>query len=112
MPKRRPLVACAIALLYLWRWVGGWRSHSRQLRDDAEATYRAAERVRQEGLQVELHQGGPIAEVAWCVPVLPGVLLAWSGASAGPLLGRGGLKVVLYYGFGSAELCTLVGWIS
>jgi hypothetical protein len=112
MPKRRHLVACAVVLLYAWTWVGGWVLHARQLREDAAATYRAAERFRREGLKVELNQGGPIAGVAWCLPVLPGVLLAWSAYSAGPLLGRGGLKVVLYYGLGSAELCTLVGWVS
>jgi hypothetical protein len=46
------------------------------------------------------------------VPVLPGILLANSDSSHGPLRGRGGVKIILYFGAGSTELCMLWGWLS
>lgn len=61
---------------------------------------------------IGLHPGGPRYGVSWCFPVLPGVLLADSHYTLGPLGGRGGVKVVLYYGVGSTGLCTLWCWLS
>jgi hypothetical protein len=117
--KRNRVCVGLLVVLYVGTWIGGWGSHARQLRDHAEGRYRAAEKLNRElaadparPAPIDLHEGGPTAEVAWCLPVLPGVLLAYSGYSAGPLFGRGGVKVVLYYGFGSAEVCTLCGWVA
>jgi hypothetical protein len=64
-------------------------------------------------LPVELRAGGPWAEVHWCVPILPGLLIADSDYAIGRLYGRGGIKLVLFYGNGSKELCFISsGWSS
>lgn len=123
MFTRKRLIACVIVLLYLVTWVGGWVSHARQLQQRAEESYRRAERTneeeeaaaRREGVKpylIELRKGGPTSHVWWCVPVLPGVLLADSDSCEGPRIAGGGAKIVFYYGFGSTELCTLVGWMA
>jgi len=123
MPKRNRLTLFVLVALYLLTWVGGWSSHAEQLRAEAGATYRHAEHLKQgeagnvredggEYRTIRLHADGPHAGVSWCIPVLPGILLADSYYSLGPLGGRGGLKIVLYYGAGSEELCMLWGWIS
>jgi hypothetical protein len=49
--------------------------------------------------------------VSWCVPILPGVLLANSHYVVGPLYGKGGYKLVFYYGWDSREV-VLAGWMS
>jgi len=119
MLKRKKLLVC-IVLLYAVTWVGGWHSHAQQLRDHAEEIYRRGERRNQEiaaeaemtGTKyrpVELRKGGPASEVDWCVPLLPGVLLTHSAYFVGPSSAKGGYKVVLYYGFGSKEVC-FFGW--
>jgi hypothetical protein len=54
---------------------------------------------------------GPITHVDWCFPLLPGILVSDSSYVVGPLYGKGGVKVVLYYGIGSVELL-MWGWIS
>jgi hypothetical protein len=121
MLKSRFIWVCLLVPLYLVTEVGGWISHARQLREQTEASYRTAERENREeetaarklGVKpflIKLHPDGPKSGVYWCLPVLPGVLLANSYWSVGPLYASGGTKVVLYYGFGSTELCTLVGW--
>ncbi len=48
----------------------------------------------------------------WCFPLLPGVLITNSWYQCGPLFGKGGVKLVLYYGVGSMEILTMNGWIS
>jgi hypothetical protein len=111
-----------IATLYLLTWIGGWISHARQLQTDSDARWkylhrRLYEDDLEQGKKVDeavlshyVHPEGPTSWVSWCVPILPGLLLADSGYTVGPLSGRGGGKLVLYYGFGSIELCTLWGW--
>lgn len=59
-----------------------------------------------------LRAGGPKSAVAWCFPILPGVLLAKSSYNVGPLYAQGGQKIVIYYGVGSFTLLELVGWRS
>ncbi|HEV3144100.1 MAG TPA: hypothetical protein VGZ47_09475, partial [Gemmataceae bacterium] len=98
-------------------------SHARNLEAKAWARYRqvqahAAQWAANEpdGEEIlayyRVREGGPKTGVKWCVPVLPGVLLADSYKVIGPLNGSGGVKVVLYYGIDSVEVCTLYGWIS
>jgi hypothetical protein len=121
MFKRKRLLVCILVLLYAGTWACGWTSHAHNLRTRAEASYRMAERDNQEmeiqaqrsaGTfhRVELRKGGPTSGVNWCVPVLPGILIADSYYSAGPLRASGGVKIVVYYGFGSTELCTPWCW--
>jgi hypothetical protein len=114
------------SLLYLVTWVGGWCSHSKSIRSEAERIYRdafeqmkrEAEAVyQQEGRPLEaaefpLHPDGPVAWVTWCFPIAPGILIAESGYGVGPLWGQGGIKVVLYYGLDSREIGLISGWIS
>src|SRR5262245_39233535 len=98
MVKRRLIWASVLVPLYAVTWVGGWMSHAQQLKDHAEAAYQAAQQnereeeaeARLEGLQIrpsKLHAGGPRYAVNWCVPVFPGVLLADSYSSTGPMYG-------------------------
>jgi len=123
MMKRKKLLACILVPLYVSTWIGGWISHAQELRARAQTQYNSFEQLNREmnagsgGAatdrdHVKLRKGGPATYVDWCIPVLPGVLLVDSGSTFGPDCGWGGLKIVLYYGFGSKELCTLVGWIS
>jgi len=119
MTKRKKLIACILVPLYLGTWIGGWISHAHDLRGRAEIDYRWFERRNLErqadGLDyhpIRLNPDGPSSSVNWCIPVLPGVLLVDSEISSGPMAARGGVKIVLYYGVGSMELCTLVGWMT
>jgi hypothetical protein len=59
-----------------------------------------------------VHEKGPIFGVDWCVPLLPGVLLADSYYSVGPLYARGGVKIVVWYGVGSLEGPLIWGWLT
>src|SRR5271163_1181030 len=113
MPKRKKLFACILVVLYAVTWIGGRDSHTRQLQDQAEEIYRNGELRNQEMIALaemtgmkyhpycELRKGGPVSEVDWCVPLLPGVLLTHSAYFVGPLAAKGGYKIVLYYGSGS-----------
>jgi hypothetical protein len=124
MLRRRPWLTGSLLLLYVATWVGGWVSHSRELKAQTEAHYRVAQEREQEyasaaraqGSQVPIHArthpGGPTSAVVWCLPVLPGVLLAYSCYSVGPLHAGGYLQLVLWYGAGSAKLGEVVWWIA
>jgi hypothetical protein len=115
--------AYVLLLLDAVTWVGGWIDHARQLQESAERGYRFAQREneemetqsRKDGFPyrpIELRPQGPFSKVYWCVPVLPGVLLADSEVATGPLSASGGIKIVLYYGFGSVELPTPFVWVA
>ena len=123
MLKRRWLAATVLLALYLLTWIGGWHSHAQEIEARAyrrwtDASARAQEMARlaaadgEQRRPIGLRQGGPQTGVDWCAPILPGVLICDSYYVIGPLWGRGGVKLVLYYGFGSVELLTLWGWIS
>jgi hypothetical protein len=104
-----------VIALYAVTWVGGWISHARQLREETESSWKylkARFGTETESLPLSryVHKDGPRYYVSWCLPILPGLLLADSGESIGPLSGHGGLKLVLYYGVGSSELAMLCGW--
>lgn len=111
-------------MLYAITWVGGWISHQRSLLAHARHLYEEAQssereeavHYKQEGSMYQprriTRDGGPIASVSWCFPVLPGVLLADSHYVVGPLYGRGGISIILYYGVGSYQLGPIGGWIS
>lgn len=112
-----------IAVLYLITWIGGWVSHQRSLSADARRRYEEAqvreremfEWYRQEGRPQPrriTRDGGPIAKINWCVPILPGVLLANSEYTIGPLNGRGGVSLLLYYGFGCYQVGSIATWKS
>jgi hypothetical protein len=122
MTVRKKLTVALIGVLYLVTWVGGWIQHSHDLERATWSNYRAIEKLNTERIEyakesrtepflVKLFEGGPVARVNWCIPLLPGVLLADSDSVPGPLGGYGGPKFVLYYGFGSTELFWF-GWIS
>jgi hypothetical protein len=113
-----------LVLLYGVTGIGGWISHSLAMKAEAERRYHDAQLRNEEyaaaspqlgedlPVYLRLHKGGPDSGVSWCVPILPGVLLADSYYSVGPLYAKGGIKVVVWYGFGSVEVCTLLGWIT
>lgn len=87
--RRAMVVAIVVVLLYAVTWIGGWITHARDL--DACA-------ARDKGFN---------AGIAWCFPILPGILVADSGYTIGPKHANDGVKVVLFYGFGSVELVRL-----
>ena len=113
-----------VAALYAFTWVGGWISHQRGLSAHARHLYEQAQKseieeaslYKQQGNSYQprriTRDGGPIATVNWCFPVLPGVLIADSYYVVGPLYGRGGISIILYYGFGCFQLGPIAGWIS
>lgn len=103
--------------LYIMTWIGGWLTFAREEQDAAQTAYDRLRRINETTLKdfaarIDLHEGGPKASVKFCIPIVPGVLLADSYTSIGPLTGDGGVKVVLYYGWGTAILLELWGWIS
>ena len=119
MLKRR--LVYILTLFYVGTWAGGWSSHASNVRVQAEDSYRMIERDNQEmemqakrGGEIfhptKLRKGGPASAVNWCAPLLPGILITDSYYSAGPLHASGGVKIVVYYGFGSTELCTPWCW--
>lgn len=117
--RRQIIILFVLALLYLCTGVFGWQSHADELESRALKMwqdYGELERQLQaEGLSTyttRRHEGGPKTKVNWAFPVLPGVLVADSQYSIDPTNGRGGPKIVLFYGFGSVEVCILGGWIS
>jgi hypothetical protein len=123
MLKRKRFWAYVLVPLYAVTWAGGWNSHARQVQHRAERGYQAAQQFneeleaqsRKDGTpyhHIELRKGGPTSHVYWCAPVLPGVLLADSDYCVGPLHAGGGLKIVLWYGFGSWEIWTPWCWLA
>jgi hypothetical protein len=123
--KMNKKILAVVVLLYALTWAGGWITHAREIRYRARQMYanaqehdrRMAERFQKEGFGPydegsRLSKHGPSAEVSWCIPLLPGVLLADSQYVIGPLWGKGGVKIIFYYGSGAKELVFLWGWIS
>lgn len=121
--KRSRLYWTIVLLLYAITWIGGYVSHRHAIRVDAQQRYDDAQkREREEAAwyaQTGSEQpdritrdGGPIANVNWCFPVFPGVLVADSYYVVGPLYGRGGVSIVIYYGIGSLQIGPIAGWIS
>ncbi len=121
---RRKIIGILV-LLYAVTWVGGWITHAIEIKANAQRMYtdaqerdrEMAELYRNKGLGTydasdHLSKNGPHAGVSWCVPILPGILLLDSWYVIGPLWGKGGVKLVLYYGLGTKELVCLWGWIS
>lgn len=109
--------------IYLVTWIGGSMSHSAALKSDAQRRYDAAQRSDAEYAALAAKEGqppprpqagktGPRTGVSWCIPILPGVLIADSYYVIGPLYGRGGVKIVFYFGFGSWATKPFGGWIS
>jgi hypothetical protein len=114
-----------LAALYVHTFVAGRNAHQREMRAKAERLYARAARLevdeanwnRELGHPVSarstrLHPRGPSSGVDWCVPILPGVLLANSYYSVGPLNGSGGQKIVVYYGAGSITVLELLRWVA
>jgi hypothetical protein len=123
MKRHRRTLWVVLLLLYAATWVGGWITHARDLEASAWAKYRRAQERNAEWLADEpagsevpislrLFEGGPATGVNWCIPILPGVLIADSYEVLGPLNGRGMVKIVVYYGPHSVVVCELFGWIS
>lgn len=120
--KRRRLILWLLVFLYAVTWIGGWITHARDLDESAWVSYRNAQKrsadwqATEPGMEVpiflELRDDGPATGVDWCVPILPGVLLADSYQVIGPLDGRGGVRVVFYYGVDGVVIGQLLGWIS
>jgi hypothetical protein len=119
---RKITIKAFIAILYLVTWVGGWIRHSHDLEANAWDWYRMEEQRNAKNIAAcimaglepfttPLNKDGPATQVYWCLPILPGVLLADSDSVIGPMSGYGGLRIVLYYGFGSTDLW-LYGWIA
>jgi hypothetical protein len=123
MKRFKSPLLITIASLYVVTWIGGWIRHAQDIRADAWVQYRKGEKLNAESEKearrqdrkafvIQLHDGGPKTGVIWCLPILPGILLADSYSSYGPLGGRGTAKIVFYYGTGSTVICELWGWIS
>jgi hypothetical protein len=119
--KKTVALLAVYLVLYFATWVGGWSSHARDLKHRAESGYRLMLQNRRDEEEVAVptvrnnphfngHYMYPQYGVQWCVPVVPGVLLANSYDFTPDCGGSGGVKVVLYYGFGSQELWRLWGW--
>jgi hypothetical protein len=76
------------------------------LEDSAQAHYQALKEQN-----MPLHPF-PQTKVKWCVPLLPGLLLANSSETLGPLIGHGSLKLVFYDGTGTEVICEALLWLA
>lgn len=122
--SRRRKILLVVGLLYVVTWIGGWRSHRYEISAEAHTRYQQAQDKNRASAQdastaatdestlIRLRDGGPVSGVDWCVPLLPGVLLANSHYIVGPLYGKGTTKLVVFYGLGSKTLWELWGWIA
>jgi hypothetical protein len=102
-------VIFVLVALYLVTWVGGWISHNHEMEQRAQLAYDGlASRYKNSDSPLKklyLFDDGPRSGVNWCVPLLPGVLLADSHFLTGGLSGNYCYRIVIYYGFGSFVLC-------
>src|SRR5688500_7844468 len=109
-----------VIAVYVVTWIGGYLAHGRVVGMVRVLTYKqfAYRNSEAEAIEAEsgfkefgakIHDGGPRTGIAWCIPVLPGVLLVNSYRSVGPLYGSGGTKTVVFYCAGSFTLCELWG---
>ena len=122
--RRRVLIGVVILLLYVITGVHGPRRHLADITTTAQRTH--AEAVKWEEEQAELfpeegllesrtrhlRPDGPSVGLKWAIPILPGVLIADSYEVIGPLWGRGGPRIVFYFGVWSFYINTPFGWIS
>ena len=124
MTKKKKVISIVVVLLYAITWFGGHAAHSRNIREYATKQYNEArlknqkwsDWARSEGLEepqpIELRKDGPMYEVKWSIPIVPGILLANSYYENGPLWAKGGTKIILYYGISSKVICYITKWMS
>jgi hypothetical protein len=106
--------------LYVVTWIGaiGYPSHFQKRVEEMhqQAIVQQQEQSRKFAEAGFEYEQIPIFESPGCdtdysIAIAPGVLLANSSYWIAPLWGKGGTKIVLWYGWGYAEF-TLCGWIS
>ena len=109
--SRGKSIAAAVIASYAFTWIGGYLSHRHELAIQAAKDYAYVQKVnRERGAGITLNEDGPSTGIIWCVPVLPGILIAESYSFLGPLTGGVSTKTVVYYGFGSFVLAAGGGW--
>ena len=115
--KRKPMIVFGVMIAaFAWTWLAGPGRYARDLEDRARRTWKAGLEMEEQIHQKEAEEGlpsrkivfpgGPYTEVRWCYPILPFVLLADSRYSIGPLWGKTGVKIVIFYGFSTADFDT------
>ena len=119
MSTARKFWFCVI-MLYAITWIGGFRLHSSALHKQAQHLYDETRKgeakanadrkhLGQPPKQADILSGGPVVNVNWCVPVLPGVLIADSEYIIGRLQAAGGVRILIFYGWGLWEIDTI--WV-
>jgi hypothetical protein len=94
-----------VIALYLTTLIGGWLTYPRDLQAEAVAEWEATP------AKYRL-KDGPVTSMCCCLPVLPGLLIAWSEVTIGPINCAGGPTLVVYYGWGSATVLRVPFWVS
>ena len=106
--------------LYVVTWIGsiGYPPHFQKMVNQMhqQAIVHEQERLRkftEAGFEYEPRfiYESPGCNTGYSIAIAPGVVLANSSYVMAPLWGKGGTKIVLWYGWGYAEF-TLWGWIS
>lgn len=121
--RSRKKILLAVVILYVATWIGGYFSYSAALNRETLARYKGAKRADQKygslapGDPVRwpvarAGDHGPVCGINWCVPILPGVLIASSYYYVGPLYGEDGVRIVCFYGVGCRASRLLYGSIS
>lgn len=118
-----PAKLVVIAGLYVVTWIGGWIVYPRDMSRRALAQHADGVAMQkqliaehpEDAVRLRDHspvfRDGPRTTFRWCVPILPGILLVSSDYLIGPLWGNGGLRIVVFYGFGTVETPGF-GWIA
>jgi len=117
------VILMVVALYYAVTWIGGSNIYSRDVARNALALHESVKHRTIQEIETAKVRGANEDDLSWirlhghsekgpwskvfCVPLLPGVLLADKAVEVGPLRGYGARKLVFYYGWGSIELWRL-----
>lgn len=124
--RRYPKLSLCVVALYVLTGIGGWQTYVRYMQAQSEEGYahylQWVQRCNEKRAETDIapeepqpRRDGPHPFVRWCVPILPGVLMAKSGFTG---TGResdgertfyenGGMRIVLYWGVGASEVLYL-----
>ena len=120
--RRRWVIGGVVLALYAATWIGGVRTHARDIEASARSRYQVLEErnAKMYGpnagdavpIFARLLDGGPDTGIDWSVPILPGVLLVESYEVLGLLNARGSTNLLVFDGRGFATVWKQQSWVA